>query len=667
VYPAAQDVVLGSDTPDAVIHYTTDGTDPATSETRLAYTAPVHIAMGKTIRAIATMADMEPSSKLSAAYTQAGTVEMPTASPAAGAILMTDSITLTSEAGANIRYTIDGVVTAGSGTPYTGAIAGATVIGHTLSAIALKDGMVQSGVLNAAYTQRQAETPVASPGAGAIASTQNITLTSEPDAVIRYTTDNGVVLGASTGTQYTGPIAGSTLTGKTLRAIALKDGMLPSAELSAAYTQSAATVSARDLTSLVTAPVAGIAPNTTAIDTAQYTGTIAWQTSTGSAFTGDDLGAFATSTVYKALVTLTEKPAYTFDGVPATGFTYTNATSVSNTVNSGTVTITFLPTGIGYTIAGSLTTQDLMVKFGIKTSGYGIANITVDNVRDTFKALHYYINDTTRAQAFTSATKSGTSGSVVHLGDYIDLPSLTVTAYGGTGADFGAINMSANAEFTDPLSNPRARLRIIVVGINSFWTSSNGSYSHPSTNNVAHVVFQFQNLPGKQKMNLTETNAGGYAASLMRKYLVPTGDAGSGNFLAGLTAAGVPQGVLWGPKRSMAKEATDVSGADCNVITDLLWLPTEREQLSGMDIAYHPRSETAANQTFLEYYTGGAYSTLIKYNMTAVYDIWWLASPYYYATTTNTIYFCNMKLMGQGVGFLSANSAYGIAPAFCVK
>jgi hypothetical protein len=97
-------------------------------------------------------------------------------------------------------------------------------------------------------------------------------------------------------------------------------------------------VSLLDLTGAVTAPVKDAAPDTTAIDTAQYTGTVAWHYAGGAAFTGN---AFAASTVYKAIVTLTAKSGYTFTGVAANSFTCTGATSVTNAADSGTVTITF--------------------------------------------------------------------------------------------------------------------------------------------------------------------------------------------------------------------------------------------------------------------------------------------------------------------------------------
>jgi hypothetical protein len=52
-------------------------------------------------------------------------------------------------------------------------------------------------------------------------------------------------------------------------------------------------------------------------------------------------GAFAASTEYRAVLTLTAKSGFTFTGLAANSFSYTEATSVTNDANSGTVTITF--------------------------------------------------------------------------------------------------------------------------------------------------------------------------------------------------------------------------------------------------------------------------------------------------------------------------------------
>jgi hypothetical protein len=96
-----------------------------------------------------------------------------------------------------------------------------------------------------------------------------------------------------------------------------------------------------DLSGLITAPAAGAAPQASIPDQPQYTGAITWQTGTGSAVSGN----FAAFTVYKAVVTLTAKSGFTFQGVGADAFFHTGASGVSNAANSGIVTVAFPATG----------------------------------------------------------------------------------------------------------------------------------------------------------------------------------------------------------------------------------------------------------------------------------------------------------------------------------
>jgi hypothetical protein len=130
---------------------------------------------------------------------------------------------------------------------------------------------------------------------------------------------------------------------------------------------------------------------------------------------------------------------------------------------------------------------------------------------------------------------------VIQLGDWIDLEGgITVTAY-GLGDNTGAINAATNTPITTnspPFGGyDGMSLRLIVVGINSFQNGgSDGSseYRYQGDDEPpAHVVFQFQNIPGERRMNPTGTNSGGYKLSEIREYLIPVNGKG-GNFLEGL-------------------------------------------------------------------------------------------------------------------------------------
>jgi hypothetical protein len=294
------------------------------------------------------------------------------------------------------------------------------------------------------------------------------------------------------------------------------------------------------------------------------------------------------------------------------------------------------------------------------------AEFGANSVAAAFNAVSNYVQS-----GFTSG---GTDR--IQLGDYIDLEDgLTVAAYNGS----GAVSINPGTEkgeaswpiyTTDTMyHNPDYKsvyLRLIVVGINSF-KDRNG-------NSKDHVVFQFQNMPVKREMNSSSTNLGGYEASEMRRYLTPVpDDSASGNFLAGLIAAGVPEGALWAPKRVMAKE---YSGAETVEIEDKLWLPTERE-MYGMRNYSNDSAETEANQGRLDYYYNGAKSTFarrMKHRIDMLnddgtptdYDGWgylyWEASAAY-----SLSYFSCVSSSGSTSFYNASSTTPGVAPAFCIS
>jgi hypothetical protein len=97
------------------------------------------------------------------------------------------------------------------------------------------------------------------------------------------------------------------------------------------------TVSDFALTGTFAAPVTGQAA-AGSLNAAQYTGTISWNPAHTT---------FAASTPYTATVTLTAKPGYTFAGIAPNAFSYSGASTVSNSADSGVVTIAFPATGTG--------------------------------------------------------------------------------------------------------------------------------------------------------------------------------------------------------------------------------------------------------------------------------------------------------------------------------
>ncbi|GMO35497.1 MAG: hypothetical protein Ta2F_11540 [Termitinemataceae bacterium] len=271
------------------------------------------------------------------------------------------------------------------------------------------------------------------------------------------------------------------------------------------------------------------------------------------------------------------------------------------------------------------TEKNLSLKFKITPEGSSDKAF----VEASFNAVHNYIQ-----KAF--AVNTTEAQSVIKLGDYIDLKYLNVAGDGGsTNVNDGYINATSG-------------LRLIVIGINSF-NVING-------NNTPHVVFHFENIPGKHKMNNTDNNTTGYLGSAMREYIV-------NNFLTGLENAGVPKDVLWRPIRRVASRGDGVPTAQ--TVKDDLWLPTEREMFGfGTTYTYGPWSvttvEKAENQAnFTEFYTNDEARTK---SYASNSDWYWLASPDSGSAST----FCYVIHYGYA-NYIYASSVGGCAPAFCVQ
>ena len=232
---AGTTVTLSTTTAGASIYYTTDGTNPSSGSTL--YAGAISITANVTLKAIAVKGGMIDSDILTAAYTilPPGQVATPAATPGAGAVAAGTTVTLsTTTAGASIYYTTDGTNPSSGSTLYAGAIS--ITANVTLKAIAVKGGMSDSDILTAAYTilpPSQVATPIATPGAGAVAAGTTVTLsTATAGAVIYYTTDGSDPTTAST--MYAAPIVINAAV--TIKAFAVTAGMTDSSIMEAAYT-----------------------------------------------------------------------------------------------------------------------------------------------------------------------------------------------------------------------------------------------------------------------------------------------------------------------------------------------------------------------------------------------------------------------------------------------
>ena len=177
-YATAQTVTLACTTEGASIYYTSENKTPTTADTL--YSSPITISTTTTISAIALKAEMANSKVLKARYvieTPPNTVVTPTANPPAGTYTTEQTVTLsTSTEGATIYYTLDGETpTIDDAEEYTTPLFIEETT--TIKAIAVKDGMNNSGILTAVYTMN-----IATPSATLITEQSKVSIVRSTEA-----------------------------------------------------------------------------------------------------------------------------------------------------------------------------------------------------------------------------------------------------------------------------------------------------------------------------------------------------------------------------------------------------------------------------------------------------------------------------------------------------
>jgi glucose/arabinose dehydrogenase len=215
-------VAISCTTPGAVIHHTLDGTNPAKNSP--AYSAPFTINGGATIRAQAFESGFSDSAVQSAFYQLVQTAT-PIFTPPSGPITNGTPISITcATPNSTIYYTVDGSI------PTTNsAIYAAPVVidgGRSLSAYAVADQHLDSGMQSAFYRLVQTATPVFTPTPGGLAYGTSISVScATPDSTIYYTLDGSPP--STNSPIYSSPLM---LTGDfTLNAFASSPGYLDSA------------------------------------------------------------------------------------------------------------------------------------------------------------------------------------------------------------------------------------------------------------------------------------------------------------------------------------------------------------------------------------------------------------------------------------------------------
>jgi hypothetical protein len=220
-------------------YYTTDGSDPQTSTTRTAYTAPITLSSNTTLKFSA----VDPANHWSPVYTQNyvidSTIPLITADINGGSYKTSQTVTLTTTCPGSTYttyYTTDGTIPTTASTPYTGSIEITKTT--TLISAAVNEFGIWGPIFNQTYIiDSSIPTANASLDDGAFNTSKTVTLTAkddDSDTTIYYTTDGSDPQTSSTRVKYTSPITINSTT--TLKFYAVDAAGNPSDVYTRSYT-----------------------------------------------------------------------------------------------------------------------------------------------------------------------------------------------------------------------------------------------------------------------------------------------------------------------------------------------------------------------------------------------------------------------------------------------
>ncbi|MCB5246930.1 MAG: chitobiase/beta-hexosaminidase C-terminal domain-containing protein [Candidatus Cloacimonetes bacterium] len=247
LYTSPQSVAINTTTipAGATLRYTLDGSDP--NQSSPVYSTPIQVSNGQsiTIRVRAYAANWQPSEIHTGVYTVTGqvTIAEPVFTPPAGTYQTAQVVTLntlTTPAGATLRYTLDGSEPTATSPVYSTAIQLALGSLTTIKVKAYLTNWLPSQTYSATYNITGALSivePVFTPASGTYQTAQSVvinTSTSPAGGTVRYTTDGSDP--TATSPIYSTPVIIPLNTTLTVKAVAFLAGWTPSQVYSATYT-----------------------------------------------------------------------------------------------------------------------------------------------------------------------------------------------------------------------------------------------------------------------------------------------------------------------------------------------------------------------------------------------------------------------------------------------
>ena len=486
-------LIITNTTPNANIYYTTDGTDPRSSETRRVGISPLSVSFNTpgrteevtevTIQAFAVSPEHAYSIITNEDFMvrQSPTVATPSFIPADGALTIAETLTISAATGddsaATIYYTMDGSEPNIDGSPSTASASSPVVLDlsdgnsftpgdYVIKAVATATGHHSSASSTRSFELRGATrvaTPGFNPATGDLTTVDTLTI-SRAGATIYYTTDGSEpnVDGSSSTTSASSPVeldlsdSSFTLGDYVIRAIAVREGFGNSDEGSRTFELTQAPT-VGDLTF----SASGGASDRSAVSTLD-TLTISTETRDAviSYSIGEDSSTYDTALSFDELVSLSTAgtsatilitASATKEGYhPSTKsqtFTITKAETATapsfspnggnaNTLQSLTITSEEGAT-IYYSTDGSdlVTTGDPRSSFG--TSALTLNFNTIGTGQKTIKAIAVKAGshdsaEVSRTFTVTPAPTAATPGFNPATGDLTTVDTLTISSAGAT-------------------------------------------------------------------------------------------------------------------------------------------------------------------------------------------------------------------------------------------
>ena len=235
-YNTIQECIVECATEGATIYYSINGGDYEKIEGK-----KINITQSTSISAYAVKEGMTDSPIISETYTLEA--PMPTFEPKGAKYTVSQNVTISATMDATIYYTTNGEVPTNASTPYTGPISISEPT--TINAIAYIEGWEMSQVVTEIYDfYEKVANPVISPESGNYEENKDVTISCVEGAKIYYTI-NGNEPDIYNNNNYTFVYnANTTITARPtettiIKAIAVKDGMLPSDIITANYNDNA--------------------------------------------------------------------------------------------------------------------------------------------------------------------------------------------------------------------------------------------------------------------------------------------------------------------------------------------------------------------------------------------------------------------------------------------